>query len=63
MRKRLFSCISFEKFPPESMFIYGWSWQLWEGLLAYMDANLTFLFLRSVSWWIIQRESVQQHDW
>ena len=40
LRKRLLSRISFGRFPPESMFIYGWPWQLWVGLLANMDAKI-----------------------
>ena len=41
--QRLLSRVSFEKFPLESMFIYGWPWQLWESLLANMNAYLNFV--------------------
>jgi hypothetical protein len=45
LRNRLLSRIAFNKFPPPGMFINGWPTQLWEALLANIDAKALLYIL------------------
>ncbi|XP_045207597.2 uncharacterized protein LOC123559660 [Mercenaria mercenaria] len=39
LRKRLLECVDFKSFPPPTSYVRGWPIQLWEALLANMDAK------------------------
>jgi len=39
LRSRLLSYFQFENFPPPTMYVNGWPLQLWEGLMANIDAK------------------------
>lgn len=40
LRRRLLSYIDFRMFPPKTMYVNGWPSQLWEALLASIDAKI-----------------------
>ncbi|KAH3822999.1 hypothetical protein DPMN_124794 [Dreissena polymorpha] len=45
LRSRLLSHVNFGKFPPPTMHVAGWPWQLWEALISHIDAKTQLYFL------------------
>lgn len=39
LRQRLLSHVQFNKFPPPTKYVAGWPLQLWEALIAHIDAK------------------------
>ncbi|KAH3797899.1 hypothetical protein DPMN_151489 [Dreissena polymorpha] len=45
LRSRLLSHVNFGKFPPPTMHVAGWPWQLWGALISHIDAKTQLYFL------------------